>query len=121
MLSVNLHYRFFVGHLAQITEFKKAAKNDEDPALELYIEWSVHRTTLLTSLTHCMYLDHCRYNELGNPPAFVIYFYHLPFVVISDPENIKVLIPCDPITQLPSDSYVYREFSLLHADFIQSS
>ena len=39
MLSVNLHYRFFLGHLAQILEFKKATKNDEDPALELYSEW----------------------------------------------------------------------------------
>ena len=39
MLSVNPHYRFFLGHFAWILEFKKAAKNDEDPAHELYNEW----------------------------------------------------------------------------------
>ena len=39
---------------------------------------------------HCMYVYAYRYSELDNPSVFVVFIIHLPLVIVSDPENIKV-------------------------------
>ncbi len=51
-----------------------------------------------------MYVYAYRYSELDNPSVFVVFIMHLPLVIVSDPENIKVC--CIPRI----DNYSHSKF-----------